>query len=207
MSSIEDYCVKHSKLESPLLSSLKQFTYENEEAPQMISGSLVGNLLMMLIKTSNFKKILEVGMFTGYSALNIAECLPNDGEIHTCEIMDRHVDTANRFFKQSKHADKIFIHEGDALDTLETFKINSFDFIFIDADKINYINYYKKCMHLLKVGGVIVLDNMLWGGSVLKPKDEQSITLNKLAKMINEDERNINIMLPVRDGLMICYKK
>ena len=207
MNNIEDYCIKHSKKESSLLSSLKQFTYENEEAPQMISGLLVGNLLMMLIKTSNVKKVLEVGMFTGYSALNIAECLPDDGEVHTCEIMGRHINTANRFFKKSKHADKIFIHEGDACETLEKFKINSFDFIFIDADKTNYINYYKKCMYIVKSGGIIVLDNMLWGGSVLDPHDEQSITLNKLAKAINEDERNINIMLPVRDGLMICYKK
>ena len=206
MSNIEDYCNKHSKKESTLLLSLKKFTYENEEAPQMISGSLVGNLLMMLIKTSNAKKVLEVGMFTGYSALNMAECLPDDGEVHTCEIMGRHINTAKRFFQNSQHNNKISIHKGDACETLEKFKINSFDLIFIDADKTNYIIYYKKCMHLLKSGGIMVLDNMLWGGSVLNPKDEQSITLNKLADIINEDKRNINIMLPLRDGLMICYK-
>lgn len=206
MSRIEDYCVKYSKVESNLLSSLKKFTYENEEAPQMISGSLVGNLLMMLIKTSNFKKVLEVGMFTGYSALNMAECLPDDGEVHTCEIMDQHIHTANSFFKRSQHANKIFIYKGDACETLEKFKINSFDLIFIDADKTNYITYYKQCMHLLKSGGVMILDNMLWGGSVLNPKDEQSITLNKLAGIIHEDKRNINTMIPIRDGLMVCYK-
>ena len=207
MNDIENYCINYSKKESKLLSSLKKFTYENEEAPQMISGELVGNLLMMLIQTSKSKKILEVGMFTGYSALNMAECLPEDAEIHTCEIMDKHIDTAKRFFKQSEHSNKIFIHKGNACKTLEEFKVNSFDFIFIDADKINYINYYKKCMHLVKSGGIIILDNMLWGGSVLNPKDEQSIILNKLAKLINEDKRNTNIMLPIRDGLMICYKK
>ena len=207
MSNIEDYCIKYSKKESQIVSEIKKFTFQSEEAPQMISGEIVGNLLMMLIKTGNYKKILEVGMFTGYSALNMAEILPEDGELHTCEIMDRHIKTANKFFNRSKHGKKIFIHKGDACKTLEQFETKSFDFIFIDADKNNYINYYKKCIHLLKPGGIIVLDNMFWGGSVLKPNDEQSITLNNLANIINEDERIINIMLPVRDGLMVCLKK
>ncbi len=207
MSNIEDYCIKYSEKESQTVSELKKFTFQSEEAPQMISGKIVGNLLMMLIKTGNYKKILEVGMFTGYSALNMAEILPEDGELHTCEIMDRHIKTANKFFNRSKHGKKIFIHKGDACETLEQFETKSFDFIFIDADKNNYINYYKKCIHLLKPGGIIVLDNMFWGGSVLKPNDEQSITLNNLANIINEDERIINIMLPVRDGLMVCLKK
>ena len=207
MSNIEDYCIKYSEKESQTVSELKKFTFQSEEAPQMISGEIVGNLLMMLIKTGNYKKILEVGMFTGYSALNMAEILPEDGELHTCEIMDRHIKTANKFFNRSKHGKKIFIHKGDACKTLEQFETKSFDFIFIDADKNNYINYYKKCIHLLKPGGIIVLDNMFWGGSVLKPNDEQSITLNNLANIINEDERIINIMLPVRDGLMVCLKK
>tara|TARA_B100001094_G_scaffold109763_1_gene105738 strand:- start:6472 stop:7095 length:624 start_codon:yes stop_codon:yes gene_type:complete len=207
MSNIEDYCIKYSEKESQTVSELKKFTFQSEEAPQMISGKIVGNLLMMLIKTGNYKKILEVGMFTGYSALNMAEILPKDGELHTCEVMDRHIKTANKFFNRSKHGKKIFIHKGDACKTLEQFETKSFDFIFIDADKNNYINYYKKCIHLLKPGGIIVLDNMFWGGSVLKPNDEQSITLNNLANIINEDERIINIMLPVRDGLMVCLKK
>ena len=207
MNNIEDYCIKYSEKESQIVSEIKKFTFQSEEAPQMISGEIVGNLLMMLIKTGNYKKILEVGMFTGYSALNMAEILPEDGELHTCEIMDRHIKTANKFFNRSKHGTKIFIHKGDACKTLEQFEAKIFDFIFIDADKNNYINYYKKCIQLLKPGGIIVLDNMFWGGSVLKPNDEQSITLNNLANIINEDERIINIMLPVRDGLMVCLKK
>ena len=112
-----------------------------------------------------------------------------------------------KFFKQSKNGNKIIIHKGDATETLEKFTVNSFDFIFIDADKNNYINYYKKCMHLVTSGGMIVLDNMFWGGAVLNPKDEQSIILNSLAEIINNDQRVINIMLPIRDGLMLCYKK
>ena len=166
MNNIEDYCIKYSEKESQIVSEIKKFTFQSEEAPQMISGEIVGNLLMMLIKTGNYKKILEVGMFTGYSALNMAEILPEDGELHTCEIMDRHIKTANKFFNRSKHGTKIFIHKGDACKTLEQFEAKSFDFIFIDADKNNYINYYKKCIQLLKPGGIIVLDNMFWGGSV-----------------------------------------
>ena len=206
MNNIEDYCKKYSMPESPILLKIKQFTQTNEEVPQMISGIAVGNILNMFIKISNAKKILEIGMFTGYSALNIAENLPDDGEIHTCEIMDRHIKTADNFFKKSLHYKKFIIHKGDALDSLEKFKINMFDFAFIDADKINYINYYNRCMQVVKNNGIIVLDNMLWGGSVLNPKDEESKTLNKLAQIINEDNRNINMLLPIRDGLMICIK-
>ena len=101
MDNIEDYCLEYSSKESNLLLELKNYTFKNEEAPQMISGPLVGNLLNILIKISNAKKIIEIGMFTGYSALNIAESLPDDAEIHTCEIMDRHIKTADRFFKKS----------------------------------------------------------------------------------------------------------
>ena len=207
MNNIEDYCLKYSSKESNLLLDLKEYTFKKEKAPQMISGPLVGNLLNMLIKISNAKKILEIGMFTGYSALNIAENLPDDGEIHTCEIMDRHIKTADNFFKKSPHYKKFIIHKGDALDSLEKFKINMFDFAFIDGDKINYINYYNRCMQIVKNNGIIVLDNMLWGGSVLNPKDEQSKTLNQLAQIINDDDRNINMLLPIRDGIMICIKK
>ena len=204
---INNYCFEHSEKENYLQKKIRKHTFEDEKFPQMLSGLMVGNILFSLIKSINAKKILEVGMFTGYSALNMAEILPENGELHTCEIMDRHIKTANKFFNRSKHGTKIFIHKGDACKTLEQFEAKSFDFIFIDADKNNYINYYKKCIHLLKPGGIIVLDNMFWGGSVLKPNDEQSITLNNLANIINEDERIINIMLPVRDGLMVCLKK
>lgn len=205
MNNIEDYCINHSIKESQLLEDITKFTYENEEAPQMISGPIVGNILGVLIKAMQAKQVLEIGMFTGYSALNMAQFISKGGTIQTCEIMSRHVKTAQNFFNKSEYKDSIIIHEGDALNTLENFKINTFDLIFIDADKINYIEYYKKSMHLIKSKGVIVLDNMLWGGSVLNPKDEQSKILKELAKIINEDVRNINTLLPIRDGLMICY--
>ena len=206
MNSLENYCLENSEKESQLLKDIKTFTYENEEAPQMISGPIVGNLLKMFIRSLHAKQVLEIGMFTGYSALNMAQALTKNGEIHTCEIMSRHVKNAKSFFKRSKFNKQIFIHEGDAIKTLDGFQSSSFDLAFIDADKTNYIKYYTKCMDLVKSKGIIILDNMLWGGSVLDPKEEQAIVLNKLATIINDDSRNINTLLPIRDGLMICYK-
>ena len=203
---ILEYCQNHSQKNSTDLMDLEKYTWENEEVPQMLCGQLIGDFLQASIKMIRAKCILEIGMFTGFSALKMAEALPDDGEIHTCEIMDRHIKTADNFFKKSPHYKKFIIHKGDALDSLEKFKINMFDFAFIDGDKINYINYYNRCMQVVKNNGIIVLDNMLWGGSVLNPKDEESKTLNKLAQIINDDNRNINMLLPIRDGLMICIK-
>ena len=207
MNNIEEYCINHSNQESSILKDLKQYTYANEKAPQMISGEIVGNFLALLIKAINPKKILEVGMFTGYSALNMAEHISKNAEIHTCELMEEHVKTANCFFSKTEHGSKISIHQGLALDTLENFKINSFDLCFIDADKINYLNYYQRCIQLIRSGGFLILDNMLWGGSVLEPKDEDSIKLREVGDYIQNDNRVYNALFPIRDGLMVCIKK
>jgi len=204
---IDKYCIDHSFPESINLKKIRKNTFKNEDIPEMISGPLVVNFLKTLIKISKSKKILEIGMFTGYSALGMAEVLPYDGEIHTCELMNKHIKTAKKNFSTSKHKNKIHIHHGPALKLIEEFTINSFDLIFIDADKINYIDYYKKSMHLIKKNGIIILDNMLWGGMILKPKDEVSKTLDELNKLIINDTRNINMLIPIRDGLMLCFKK
>ena len=201
------HCEKYSNKDSLVLTELIEYTFKNEVAPQMISGVHVGNLLQSLIILSKTKKILEIGMFTGYSALKMAEALPHDGEIHTCEYMDEHVKTAKSFFQKSQYKNVIQIHKGLALNTLEGFKVNTFDFIFIDADKINYLNYYKRCMYLLKTNGVIVLDNMLWGGEVIEPKNEDARILRETGDYIQNDERIINMLFPIRDGLMVCIKK
>ena len=174
--------------------------------PVMISGPLVVNTLKSLIKLTGASSVLEIGMFTGYSALGMAEALPENGKIHTCEICPGHIQTAQKFFNKSPYKKMIITYEGDALKTLEKFPINTFDFIFIDADKINYINYYKKAMLLLKKGGVIILDNMLWSGNVIDPKDDDSMSLRKTGDFINEDKRVTNMLLPIRDGLMVCIK-
>ena len=172
----------------------------------MISGPLVVNTLKSIILLSKSKKILEIGMFTGYSAVGMAEVFPNSSTVDTCELCPIHVKTAEKIFNKHKF-NNIKIHEGPAINTLDSFKVNSFDMIFIDADKINYINYYKKSMTLLKNNGIIILDNMLWSGDVLNPTSKESETLNKLNDIINNDKRNINTLLPIRDGLMLCIKQ
>ena len=204
---IDKYCIEHSENESTLQKEIREYTFEHEKYPQMISGIIVGNFLCSLIRSINAKKILEVGMFTGYSAASMARALPIDGEIHTCEYMEEHIYTANKFFSKSKYKDMINIYNGLALETLENFKINSFDFAFIDADKINYLNYYLRCIHLIKSNGIIVLDNMLWSGEVINPKDDDSKKLRETGDYIQNDKRVINMLLPIRDGLMVCIKK
>ena len=203
---ILNYCNEHSHKDSDLLVELIKYTYEIEDVPQMISGSHVGNFLQSLIKMSKSKKILEIGMFTGYSALKMAEALPEDGQVHTCELMDRHVQTASSFFNRSKHKDKITILQGEANKTLEQLSINSYDFVFIDADKQNYCEYYKKSIKLLKPGGIVVLDNMLWSGGVINPQDIDSKALADTADYIYTDDRVYNFLVPIRDGLMVCIK-
>ena len=204
---LEKYCIEHSDKENELQKKIRKYTFDNERYPQMISGSIVGNILFTLIKTINAKKILEIGMFTGYSAAAMVKALPNDGELHTCEYMEEHIQTAKKYFNQTKYKKMIKIHSGLAIKTLENFKINTFDFIFIDADKINYLNYYLRCVHLVKSKGIIVLDNMLWSGKVIDPIDEDSKKIRQTGDYIQNDNRVNNILLPVRDGLMICTKK
>ena len=202
-----DYCRDHSRADSTLLVELEKYTWENEEAPQMISGQLVGNFLQSIIIMKQVKQIVEVGTFTGYSALKMAEVLPEDGEVHTCELMAAHVKTAQYFFDRSEHGNKITIHGGPALASLEQMKAGSFDMAFIDADKSNYLEYYQRCLVLIRQGGIIVLDNMLWGGDVLDPQDEDARALRKTGDYIQSDERVFNTLLPIRDGLMLCIKR
>ena len=201
-----DYCRDHSQADSSLLMELKNYTWENEEIPQMISGQLVGNFLKSLIKLLRAKRIVEVGTFTGYSALQMAEALPKYGEIHTCELMEKHAKTAQSFFDRSDYGNKINILQGSALNSLEQLQAGSFDMAFIDADKTNYLEYYQRCLALIKKGGVIIMDNMLWGGDVLDPKDDDAKALKKTGDFIQNDNRVFNTLLPIRDGLMLCIK-
>ena len=204
---LNQYCEENSQGDSELLRELIAYTYDTEDIPQMVSGVQVGNVLQGFITSINAKNIIEVGMFTGYSALKMAEVLPEDGEVHTCELMEKHVKTAQSFFNRSPHNSKIHIHQGKASDTLEQLKSGHFDFAFIDADKGGYQDYYLKCLSLLRSGGIIVLDNMLWSGHVLDPKDDDTLALKNTAEFINNDKRVFNYLLPVRDGLMVCIKR
>ena len=203
---IEQYCKDYSLDDTDILKELSKITWETEDKPQMLCGSLVGGLLQMLIKISGAKRVLEIGMFTGYSTLKMAEALPADGEIHSCELMEKHIVTARGWFKKSDVNYKISIHKGEADKSLEEFRAGSFDMMFVDADKTGYPEYYRKGTMLLKKGGIAIFDNMLWSGSVLNPEDNDAKALRETAELIKNDGRLEQLLLPVRDGLMI-YRK
>ena len=204
---IEQYCQDQSQQDTDLLKDLVNKTLLEEEIPQMLSGPLVSGFLQFLIRVAGVKNILEIGMFTGYSTLKMAEALPEDGEIHSCELMEKHVKTAENWFKKSDVGYKIIVHQGKAINQLETFKINSFDLIFIDADKINYPEYYRRATALLRKGGIAILDNMLLSGEVLKPRDDNAKALRETAELIKNNNRLEPLLLPVRDGILIYRKK
>jgi len=203
---IEQYCKDYSLDDTDLLKELSKTTWKTEDKPQMLCGSLVGGLLQMLIKISGAKRVLEIGMFTGYSTLKMAEALPTDGEIHSCELMEKHIVIAKSWFKKSDVNYKISIHKGEAEESLEEFRAGSFDMMFVDADKTGYPEYYRKGTMLLKKGGIAIFDNMLWSGSVLNPEDDDAKALRETAELIKNDSRLEQLLLPVRDGLMI-YRK
>ena len=203
---IESYCKSYSLKDTLLLQELTKTTWNSEEIPQMLSGSLVGGLLQTLIKISGAVNVLEIGMFTGYSALKMAEALPQNGTLDTCELMDKHIKTATEWFKKSKNGFKITIHKGPAIQSLKKMKRFSFDMVFIDADKVNYPKYHKAALKLLKIGGIGVLDNMLWSGKVIDPLDKESIALRETAELIINNDRLSPLLLPVRDGVMIYHK-
>ena len=203
---IESYCKSYSLKDTSLLQELTKTTWNSEEIPQMLSGSLVGGLLQTLIRISGAVNVLEIGMFTGYSALKMAEVLPQNGTIDTCELMNKHIKTATEWFKKSKNGFKITIHKGPAIQSLEKMKGLLFDMVFIDADKVNYPKYHKIALKLLKIGGIGVLDNMLWSGKVIDPLDKESIALRETAELIINNDRLSPLLLPVRDGVMIYHK-
>ena len=203
---IESYCKSYSLKDTSLLQELTKATWNSEDIPQMLSGSLVGGLLQTLIRISGAVNVLEIGMFTGYSALKMAEVLPQNGTLDTCELMDKHIKTATEWFKKSKDGFKITVHKGPAIQSLEKMREFSFDMVFIDADKVNYPKYHKKALKLLKIGGIGVLDNMLWSGKVIDPLDKESIALRETAELIIKNDRLSPLLLPVRDGVMIYHK-
>jgi caffeoyl-CoA O-methyltransferase len=160
----------------------------------------------LLVRIIGAKRILEIGMFTGYSALAWAEALPEDGRVITCDVNPETTEIARRYFAESPHGKKIEIKLGPAIETLKTLS-GPFDVCFIDADKTGYSAYYDRCIDLTRRGGLIVLDNMLQSGRVLNPTEERDRLIHALNERIQNDERVENVFLPIRDGIMICWKR
>ena len=203
---VERYAFEHTLPESELLQRLSAETLATMAAPQMLTGRLEGRLLKLLAQLSGARRVLEIGTFTGYSALSMAEGLPEDGQVITCEIERRHADMARKYFQASPHGSKVEIRMGPALETLKTLT-GPFDLAFIDADKENYPAYYEAVLELIRPGGIILVDNTLWSGLVLKPYDRESVAIDTLNKRLIKDERVENVMLTVRDGMQLVRKK
>lgn len=204
---IEAYAAQHASELPPLLDALQEETRERTAAPQMMIGPLEGNVLRMLIRLMGARRVVEIGTFTGYSALCMASALPADGRIVTCEIDDFHASIAKRWFEQSPDGGKIELRLGPALDTLRTLESAAFDLVFIDADKTGYSAYYEEALRILRPGGLVVADNVLWSGRVLDPQDEPSQAIVAFNEKVRQDPRVDHVLLTVRDGMYLARKK
>ncbi len=205
---IEDYVVKHSEEEPKLLQELARETYQKVLQPIMLSGAYQGRLLSLFSKLVQPNTILEIGTFTGYATLCLAEGLQKKGTIHTIDNNEELVDIQKKYFDKSPYTKQIQTYLGNALDILPTLK-TTFDLVFIDADKENYYNYFNAIINSVTTGGIIISDNVLWHGKVVetaKEKDATTKALQKFNTLIKEDTRVKTLMLPVRDGLTICRK-
>ena len=205
---IEDYIRKNSSKEPEILKDLNKETYLKVLNPRMLSGHIQGRFLSIITKLIKPKKILEIGTYTGYSAICMAEGLIENGIIHTIDINEELVSIQNKYFAKSKCNNSIIQHVGDARSIIKSIN-EKFDLVFLDADKENYIEYYELVIEKVKKGGLIIADNVLWTGKVVEPeKDDDELTqyLIDFNKMINEDDRVENIILPLRDGLNIILK-
>jgi caffeoyl-CoA O-methyltransferase len=204
---IEQYVEAHTTPPEELLAQLALETRESLESPQMLTGTVEGRFLELLVYSSGASRVLELGTYSGYSALSMAAGLRDGGRIDTCEVDERHAEVARRYIEQSPYADRITIHVGLALETIDRLD-GEFDFVFIDADKPNYVNYYEAVLPRLSERGLIAADNTLWSGRVLDESDDSEGT--RAIKAFNEhvrgDARVTGVMLTVRDGVTLIRR-
>ena len=204
---LAQYSELHTEKEPAILKALNRETYANYLYPQMISGHLQGQLLTMISKIIAPKLILEVGTFTGYSAICLAQGLAPGGILHTIDNNPELKEVAMKYFKKSGLANKIKLHQGTGIDIIPKLK-GKFDLVFIDADKINYSKYFDLALAKLRKGGIILADNALWSGKVLlAKKDKDTEDIVAFNKKVQRDKRVENILMPIRDGVMMIRKK
>lgn len=202
---LEEYVVNHSQKEPQLLKELDKETHQKIMQPRMLSGHFQGRVLSMLSKIINPKHILEIGTYTGYAALCLAEGMQKNGTLDTIDINEELVEIQEKYFGLSDYKNQITTHLGDALEIIPSLN-KRFDLVFIDADKENYINYYNMIVPMMNKGGIILSDNVLWSGKVLEelnPKDTSTKVLVEYNKLINEDLRVETVLFPIRDGLTV----
>ena len=205
---LETYVTDHSENEPELLRQLSRETHQKILQPRMLSGHYQGRLLSLLSKLVKPKNILEIGTYTGYSALCLAEGMQLSGELHTIDINEELFDFQRKYFDKSGYGKQIFQHLGNALEIIPKLDM-TFDLIFIDADKENYPNYFRAVISKLNVGGVILSDNVLWSGKVTEPLKDDDLATKALLEynaLLKEDNRIETVLLPIRDGLTISLR-
>ena len=202
---IENYAFEHTEYEGSLLTRLEKETYEKLDFPQMVTGRIEGQFLRLLAMSIQAKRILEIGTFSGYGTLSMASSLPNDGEIFTCDLNSDTMAFAKRYFSESPHGYKIRLLEGPALESIKMLS-GPFDMSFIDADKLNYSNYYESILPMTRPGGLIIVDNVLWGGTVLNPEDDSDKAIHSFNEKLKSDSRVDKVLLTIRDGVY-CIRK
>lgn len=202
---IEEYVEAHTQKESDVLYDLNRQTHLKIMQPRMLSGHLQGRVLSMFSKMIQPKNILEIGTYTGYSAICMAEGLQADGKITTIDINAELETFARSYFEKAGITENIDFRIGNAMEIVPTLE-TEFDIVFIDADKSNYINYYEMVISKVRAGGYIFFDNVLWSGKVIdkNENDPDTATLKQLNQLIQDDSRVENLLLPVRDGVMVC---
>jgi caffeoyl-CoA O-methyltransferase len=206
---LDDYVVDHSQQEPQILKELSRETWQKVLNPRMLSGAYQGRLLSILSKLINPKHILEIGTYTGYSALCLAEGLQKEGKIITLDKNEELETLQNKYFEKSGYRNQIVQKVGNAIEIIPTIE-EKFDLVFIDADKSNYSNYFHLIIDKMKPGGIILSDNVLWSGKVIEkldPKDNDTNELLAYNKLLNTDDRIETVLLPIRDGLTISRVK
>ncbi len=203
---IETYLHEHSRAPAPIFEEMRARTYAEVPEPQMQVGRVEGALLRILVAAIGARRVLEIGTFTGFSGLSIAESLPDDGELITCDINPRVTAIAREYFDRTPHGKKIKIVLGPALETIRTLAPH-FDMVFVDGDKEHYPDYYEAAIRLLRPGGLLLADNALWSGEVLAPETTEGRAIAALNARATADPRVDNVLLAVRDGVMLVRKR
>jgi len=203
----EEYASDHTTPLSSLLEEVEHFTLTNTPYPNMLTGRVEGRFLQLLVQLSGAQRIVDIGTFTGYSALAMAEGLPKEGKILTIEHNPDHAKIAQEFFDRSPSGFKITLRLGEALEILKSLPDANTDLVFIDADKQNYSSYYRESMRILRNGGLILADNALWYGRIFDPKDDESRAMADFNELVKADNSAEKLFLTIRDGIYLIRKR
>ena len=203
---IEAYAAAHTTQPELLLAELAEETRASLQSPQMLTGTIEGRFLELLVHGVAANRVLELGTYSGYGTMSMAAGLPEGGRIDSCEISEEHAAVARRYIERAGYSDRVTVHVGPALDTIRAL-VGEFDFVFIDADKENYLAYYEEVLPRLSSHGLIAADNTLWSGRVLDPQDEHSQAIAALNDAIAADERVVAVQLTIRDGVTLIRRR